>query len=97
MSFGQRISNVFNQWVMDTYTLVSLSSELKYLRADFPDLPETYDEYFMERAVLSLVNTNPVTHPGWPKYANTVEVGGFHVKPGDFENTVHSDLHAKLC
>ena len=81
---------------MDTYTLVSLSSELKYLRAGFPDLPETYDEYFMERAVLSLVNTNPVTHPGWPKYANTVEVGGFHVKPGDFENKVHSDLHARL-
>ena len=83
MSFMQRIANLLAEAFMDLYALRSHRLELPHMQAKFPNLPNSYSDYFLERSVLELVNSNPATHGPWPKYGNSVEVGGMHIKPGN--------------
>ena len=84
MSLAQRMINVVMDWLMTRYAYQGMQSELEHVRQVFPGLPTTssYHDYFADRSVLSLVNSNVATHGSWPKYMNTVEVGGIHIKPG---------------
>ena len=83
MSFMQRIANLLAEAFMDLYALRSHRLELPHMQAKFPNLPNSYSDYFLERSVLELVNSNPATHGPWPKYGNSVEVGGMHIQPGN--------------
>ena len=84
MNLAQRMINVVMDWLMTRYAYQGMQSELEHVRQVFPGLPTTssYHDYFADRSVLSLVNSNVATHGSWPKYMNTVEVGGIHIKPG---------------
>ena len=83
LTFPQRIVNVLNDWIMNYVSRTYMKNELKHMKREFPDLPNSYEDYFQTRSVLSLVNSNLATHGSWPMYPNTIEIGGMHVKPGE--------------
>ena len=83
MTFAQRLVNTITEASFTFFWFWIASKELWYVKQRFPNrLPDQYDIYDTERTMLSLVNSHPATHGPWPKYKNTIEIGGIHCKPG---------------
>jgi len=52
------------------------------VREKFPSLPDPYDIYDMDRSIMTVDQSHVVTHGSWPKYQNTIDIGGVQCKPG---------------
>ena len=57
-------------------------SKVSKNKACLTRLPDPYDFYDTDKAVLSVANSHVATHGPTPSYMNLVEVGGIHCTPG---------------
>ena len=82
MTFGQRISSLLLEFVLDAFMVYADGKQIKHVREHFgEDVPDFFD-IGVQRSTLAIVNSHFVTHGIWPTYPNMVEIGGIHVKPG---------------